>query len=199
MTRDEFLADLRKNLRGLPNEEIEDRLNFYDEMIRDRMDEGKTEEEAVADIGTTDTAVREIASQTKISTLVKEKIKAKRQINGWEIALIILGFPLWFPLLITALVLLLVAYMMVWIVAIVAYSIETGFIGGFVVGVINFVGSIIDGNPSLLVIGASLLCLAGACFFVFACIYATKFNYGISKRIIVSIKSKFIKGGKNNE
>lgn len=196
MTKIEFLTELRKNLCGLPQDEIEDRINFYEEMINDRIDEGKTEEEAVADIGTTDEAVRVIASQTKMSTLVKERIKPKRPISGFEIALIVLGFPLWLPLLMVGFVLLLVAYLLLWIYVIVTYSIEAGLIGSFVTGIIAFFGSVNAGNPSMVSLGFSLLSLGIGCFFVFACIAATRYNIKISKRLFLGIKSKFIKGGK---
>lgn len=196
MTKNEFLIELRKNLSGLPKEEIEDRITFYEEMINDRMDEGKTEEEAVADIGTTDQAVRTIASQTKMSTLVKEKIKPKRSISTLEIVLIVLGFPLWFPLLIVTGVLILVAYMMLWLMVIVTYSIEASFIGGFVSSLVGFFGALVAGEPSMLLAGCALLALAGGCFFVFACIAATKANYKITKSLFLGIKAKIIKGGK---
>lgn len=40
MSKQEFLAELRKALSGLPQGDIEDRLTFYSEMIDDRMEEG---------------------------------------------------------------------------------------------------------------------------------------------------------------
>ena len=48
MGKQEFLAQLRKGLQGLPQEDIEERLTFYSEMIDDRMEEGLSEEEAVS-------------------------------------------------------------------------------------------------------------------------------------------------------
>jgi uncharacterized membrane protein len=48
MGKQEFLTRLGKALSGLPREDIEERLNFYSEMIEDRMEEGLSEEEAVA-------------------------------------------------------------------------------------------------------------------------------------------------------
>ena len=48
MNKQEFLDELRKGLCGLPSEDIEERINFYSEMIDDRMEEGLTEEESVA-------------------------------------------------------------------------------------------------------------------------------------------------------
>lgn len=194
MTKQEFLTELRNNLNGLPKEEIEDRINFYEEMINDRMDEGKTEEQAVADIGTTDEAVRTIASQTKMSTLVKEKMIPKRRITGFEVCMLILGFPLWFPLLITIIALLGVGYILLWTLAIVSYSVEFAFLAGFGSGTVGSIMSVIEGNINLMTIGSTILCLAGACLFVFACISATKVNVKITKSILTGIKQKIIRG-----
>ena len=188
MTKKEFLLELRRNLSGLPKDELEDRLNFYEEMINDRMDEGKTEEEAVADIGTTDDAVREIASKTKFSTLVKEKIRPKREIKGWEIALLILGFPLWFPLIMVSGVLILVAYILVWVLVIVTYAVEIALIGSFFSALIAGLGSLFAGELMLETFGICLLSFGGACLFVFACIPATKFTLGLSKKIFIGIR-----------
>ena len=35
MNKEEFLNALRSNLKGLPSDEIEERISFYDEMIED--------------------------------------------------------------------------------------------------------------------------------------------------------------------
>lgn len=200
MTKSEFLAALRNNLKGLPKEEVDDRINFYEEMINDRIDEGKTEEEAVADIGTTDDAVRQIASQTSLVKLVANKMKPKRQISGWEIAIIILGFPLWFPLLITAFTLCFVGYILVWVAVIVTYSIEAALIACALTSFVGFISSIAAGSANLVSIGLSLAALGGACLFINVCISATKGTYEISKRIVIGIKSKIIrKGGNENE
>ena len=42
MYKYEFLTALREQLVGLPKEDIEERISFYEEMINDRMDEGKS-------------------------------------------------------------------------------------------------------------------------------------------------------------
>ena len=51
MNKHEFLAALRRELTALPHGELTEQLNFYNEMIDDRMEEGMTEEDAVAGIG----------------------------------------------------------------------------------------------------------------------------------------------------
>ena len=172
MTKQEFLTELRRNLNGLPQEEIEDRMNFYEEMINDRMDEGKTEEQAVADIGTTDEAVRTIASQTKMSTLVKEKMRTRRSLTGWELLLIVLAFPMWFPLLMAALSIAFTVYMMTWVLVIVTYAVEGGLLAGVGGGLVAFICSLLDGTPDLIVGGGAIACIGGACLIALLCILA---------------------------
>ena len=48
MDKHTFLTDLRGALSGLPQDDIEERVGFYGEMIDDRMEEGMSEEEAQA-------------------------------------------------------------------------------------------------------------------------------------------------------
>ena len=194
MTKQEFLTELRRNLNGLPQEEIEDRMNFYEEMINDRMDEGKTEEQAVADIGTTDEAVRTIASQTKMSTLVKEKMRTRRSLTGWELLLIVLAFPMWFPLLMAALSIAFTIYMMTWVLVIATYSAEAGLLAGIGGGLVAFICSLMEGTPDLLVGGGALVCIGGACLVALLCVLATKVTLKLNKNIFLGIKSKIIKG-----
>ena len=59
MNKHEFFEQLGRGLSGLPQEDIDERLTFHGEMIDDRVEDGLTEEEAVAEIGSPD----EIASQ----------------------------------------------------------------------------------------------------------------------------------------
>lgn len=40
MLKEEFLAQLRGGLAGLPQEDLEERLAFYSELLDDRMEEG---------------------------------------------------------------------------------------------------------------------------------------------------------------
>ena len=78
MSKQEFLAQLRKGLSGLPQDDIEERLTFYSEMIDDRMEEGLTEEEAVSEIGTVDTIISQIVTDIPLTKLIKEKAPKKQ-------------------------------------------------------------------------------------------------------------------------
>ena len=47
MTKNAFLSELRAALSALPEQEQNERLRFYAEMIDDRMEDGMTEEEMI--------------------------------------------------------------------------------------------------------------------------------------------------------
>ena len=78
MHKQEFLDRLQAGLAGLPQADIEERLNFYHEMIADAMEEGLTEEEAVASVGSVGQIVNQIVAEIPLGRLAKEKMKSKR-------------------------------------------------------------------------------------------------------------------------
>ena len=58
MTRVQFLNDLYHHLYGMTQEQAEQHLTYYAEMLADRMEEGMTEEEAVAGMEDVETIAR---------------------------------------------------------------------------------------------------------------------------------------------
>ncbi len=197
MTKEVFLNSLREKLVGLPKEDVEERISFYEEMINDRMDEGKTEEEAIDDIGGIDKVIYDIAQETPLTKLVKEKIKPKRALRAWEIVLLVLGFPLWFPLCLVGLILVLVAYILFWVLVIVAYAVELALSVGSIGSLVIFFAYLFSGTFNLVPLGASILAAGGAVLFFFACWYITKGTINLHKKIFIKIKTAFIKKGGN--
>ena len=191
MTKEKFLNELKRRLKGLPREDIDSRIDFYSEMIDDRIESGLTEEEAVADIGSVDEVVAQIAKDTPFMHLVKEKVKPKRKISAVEIVLLIVCFPLWFPLAVTAGVLILVAYLLMWVGVIVTYAIEAALIATVIYGVIAIF--VTGFNPAYL--GATMVALGLAMIMLFACIAATKGSFRLTKRVLLSIKKKILTRG----
>ena len=191
MTKAMFLSELEKRLAGLPQEEIENRVEFYSEAIDDRVEEGKTEEEAIQDIGGLEGAVGQIVSETPLMTLVKERVKPKRKMSALEITLLILGFPLWFPLLIVFFVFVLVAFILIWVFAIVAYSIEAGFMFMAAMGFITFFLS----DFNYLHLGFALAGIGLSILMAFGCKLVTKANWELTKGIALGIKKKLFKRG----
>ena len=196
MTKSEFLNELKSKLVGLPKDDIDNRIEFYGEMIDDRIEEGKTEAEAIEDIGTVDEIVAQIAKETPLLKLVKERVKPKRSLRAWEIVLLVLGFPLWFPLLVTGLVLAFVFYLLLWVFVLVAYIVEIALAFSSVASLVIFFVYLANGSLNLMSLGASIMCFGGAIIFIFACIGITKGTIKLSKFITLRIKTLFIRGDK---
>ena len=196
MNKQEFLNELRARLNGLPKNDIEERLAFYEEMINDRMDEGFSEEDAVDDIGTVDEIVEQIAKETPLVKLVKEKVRPKRSLKAWEIVLIAISSPIWFPLVLTAFILCLVAYLLIWVLALVVYTVEASLIVASLAGFITFIAYMANGQFHLMSLGTGVMCAGAAVLMIFACIGATKGTIKLSKKIILAIKRAFIRKGK---
>ncbi|MEA4895005.1 MAG: DUF1700 domain-containing protein [Oscillospiraceae bacterium] len=110
MTKTEYLKRLKRALRPVVNEERAKSIAYFSEVIDDRMEEGVSEENAVAELeGTEEAAVRIIAEAR-----AQGQLKQKR--SAWEITLIVLGFPLWFPVLLTISLTVLVIYSLIWVI-----------------------------------------------------------------------------------
>ena len=192
MTKKEFLDELRDRLSGLPKDDLENRLSFYEESINDRMDDGKSEEEAIKELGTIDEIVTQVAGETSLVTLVKEKAKPKRKLSGAEIALIAIGFPLWFPLALTFLVLCLVFCLVFWIVGLIPLI---TCVSSFLVGIAEFFSyfSIIGEANSLGVLGMAMAGIGLALMLIPAVIYSVKGTIKLVKLIMTGIKKLFIR------
>ena len=63
MTRVQFLNDLYHHLYGMTQEQAEQHLTYYAEMLADRMEEGMSEEEAVGSMEAVDTIARRILEE----------------------------------------------------------------------------------------------------------------------------------------
>lgn len=87
MTKKGFLDKLKRSLSILKEEEREDILNEYKDIIEEKVKHGKTEEEAVKEFGNYDELVKGILDAYKINTDKEEsstKEKAKEFLNSGE-------------------------------------------------------------------------------------------------------------------
>lgn len=195
MNKQEFLNGLSRELSGLPQEDISERLTFYAEMIEDRVEDGLSEEAAVAEVGTPEEIASQIVEEYPISKLVKEKVRPKRRLRAWEIVLLILGSPIWVSLLIVAFVLLLVIYIVIWVLVIVLWAVFASFIACALAYIAAGIYFIFHGEPlpGIAAIGAALLFAGLAIFLFFGCKAASKGAVLLIKKIFRGIKSLFIR------
>ncbi len=194
MNKQEFLAELRKGLSGLPQEDIEERLPFYSEMIDDRMEEGLTEAEAVDAIGPVHAVVAQILEDTPFKTLVKEKVRSNRVWKAWEIVLLVLGSPIWVSLLIAALAVVFSAYVVLWSLVVALWSVGAALAACSVGGIVAAVALAIHGNlfMELAMLGAGICCAGLSILLFLCCKAATKGTLWLTKELALAIKGLFV-------
>ena len=148
MTKAEFLNELKNRIAEYPSEETNQSVEYYSEMIDDRMEDGMSEPEAVASMGKVEEIAQQIKEELPLTTLVKYKTKEKtkgKYLPVWAIILLILGFPLWGGLAITILCVLLGLYAVIWSIDIAIWSLVLAFACIGLVGITGFVVSVIHG------------------------------------------------------
>ena len=194
MNKEQFLNELRSRLNGLPKADLEERLFFYGEMIDDRVEDGLSEEEAVAGIGTVDEIVDQILEEVPLSALVKEKVRQSRGLKIWEIVLIVLGFPLWLPLLISAFAIGLSLYIVLWSIMISIWAIDLSLAASAVGGILAAVWYLVQGNPAAagFSFGAGVICAGLAVLLFYGCVELTKALIRLTKKMVLVIKNMFI-------
>lgn len=85
MNKKDFLNSLQKKLSILDEQEIKDIINEYEDIIDQKVKDGKTEEEAVKEFGSIDELSTEILKTYKLnSKYTKEKEPLKETINFFE-------------------------------------------------------------------------------------------------------------------
>lgn len=208
MNKNQLMDALKERLAGLPEEELKRSLDFYAEMIDDRMEDGLSEDEAVAGLGDVKEISDRILEDIPLKKIVSEKvkkIKPERKLKAWEIVLIAVGSPVWFPvglaLGITAAVLALTFYLVFWILIIVFYVVDLCLVLGGLCGVVAGIAAFAKGmgQYGFFLLGAGLFCGGLSIPFFFLCNIIAKGMLKLSKSIIVGIKSLFVRKKKNAE
>ncbi len=194
MTQQEFDTRLGDCLAGLPPQDIDKTREYYREMIADCMEDGMTEEQAVASMGSMDEIVARILEDIPLPRLIKQKIKPRRTVRGWEIALLIIGSPLWLTLLIVAAAVVLVCYLSLWTVVVTFYAVMAalgaGALGGIAAGILFCCRHYFAAG--LFVVGAGVLCTGLTVLTLLFDLLLTRWMAVLSKKLWLGIKRCFI-------
>ena len=195
MLKQDFFNALAQKLSILPYNELEERIGFYREMIDDRIEEGLSEEEAVAQMGSVDEVTAQILADIPLLKLTKNKLQAKHRMRAWEIVLLAVGSPIWLALLISAVAIALLLYAVLWSLVASVWSVFGAFggcsLGGIAAGVLSIVhGEILIG---IAFFGVSLVLAGLGIFIFFGCMAATKGTVTLTKKIVLGIKKCFVR------
>ena len=197
MNKAEFTQQLTNSLAGLSQYDISRSVDYYTEMIDDRVEDGMTEEDAVAALGSIDEIRSKILEEVPITKIVKEKMTPKRSFGAGEIVLLVLGAPLWIPLLLAGIVVILAIYISFWSII---FSLYVADLSVFISGLAGLIVAVIKpGGPfgALFYAGCGIALIGVAILLFFGFNQVTKGLLYISKMIILGIKKLFVGGGKN--
>lgn len=195
MDKQTFLAQLRNGLSGLPQDEIEERLTFYNDMIDDRIEDGILEADAVEEFGPVNDLVAQIIEDIPLSKLVREKIRPKRKMKAWETVLLILGSPLWLPLLLACTAVILAIYVCLWAVIASLWAVFVAVAACAIAGVAGGILMVIrgEGLNALAWVGAGLVCAGLSVLLFYGCKAATKGILQLTKKLACGIKHCFVR------
>lgn len=197
MRKQDFIKELRLNLSFLPKEEIDDRISFYSELIDDKIEEGVKEEDAIKSIGSIDEIINQIIDEMPLSKIAKDKIKPKRKLSGLEIALIIVGSPIWLSLLLSLIAVLFSLYIIGWSIVISIWAILISLIAVLVAGIVLTIISLFSNIyiVALSYLGATLVILGLTILMHYVCKIITRLYIKLTKLIVLNIKKKMLKRG----
>lgn len=192
MTKQDFLSQLRRGLAALPPEEREERLLFYAESIDDRMEDGLSEEEAVAAMGSADEILSSRASEPSLPRPTEESPRSKRPRKAWEITLLIVGSPLWLSLGIAAVAVVFSLYAILWALILSLWAVFGAFVGTSLGSLAS--GILLAANgvlPSgLVLLAVALICASLSLFLFYGVKAASKGAVRLSLLLIHPIKNR---------
>ncbi|MBR2408530.1 MAG: DUF1700 domain-containing protein [Lachnospiraceae bacterium] len=195
MNKNEFLAELKERLAGLSETDMNQSLDYYTEMIDDRMEDGLSEEEAVAAVGTPGEIAGEILGEMPLTKLVKARVKPKHRMAAWEVVLLVLGSPIWFSLLIVLFAVVFSLYISFWAVIISLWATVLALGAAALAGVFGLFTTIAAGHgwAGIALFGVGVFLAGLTIFAYYGCLYATKGIWFLGKKLFRSVKGCFIR------
>ncbi|MBP3701411.1 MAG: DUF1700 domain-containing protein [Oscillospiraceae bacterium] len=178
MNKQEFLDAIRARLGALSPADAARSLDYYAEMIDDRVEDGLSEAEAVAEME----SVEKIAAQI-LSEAAPQQSGSGQKLRSWELLLLILGSPIWLPLALTAAIVILAVWLVLWMAVVCCFAADLALgataLGGLFSGVVCAARG--EGVQALFLLGGALVCAALAIVLYFGCISITKGVWRLSK------------------
>ena len=195
MTKQEFLSALGNRLSGIPKKELGEALAYYEEMLDDRIEDGMSEQNAVATIGTPDDVAKQVIASIPMGKLARERIKPKRRLRTWEIVLLAVGSPVWAPIAIALLAVFLSLYIVLWALVAVVWAVGAAFAVCGVAGIVATVPALFHGNIGLALfyLGAGLALAGLSIFTYYGALAATRGTLRLSKAIWQATKRALVR------
>ena len=174
MNKAVFLDCIKEKIRHLPYEDLRRNLDFYGEMIDDRMEEGLSEEEAVATM--------------ELPELIAEKILDENDAAASQEATAKQTKRRWYAIPLSVLYGLIL--MLLWTAVAVVYAILISLAGAALVLLTYCVLSAVASEPAPALVfgGAALVCIGAFLFLLPVCRAVRRGSCGVGRRLGQKIK-----------
>lgn len=199
MNRSEFLACLNSKLAALPEEDISKSLDYYSEMIDDRIEDGMSEEQAVSELGDPEAIASVIIEETPLAKIVRERMRKRSSVSTGTVVLLVLGAPLWLPLLIAAAAVMLSLIIVLAALVISVYAVALALAVSSLALLAYGVVLLVNGAPSsaALALGCGLAAAGLTVLMFLASKYSTVLFIKLCRASLRAVKRLFAgKGGK---
>ena len=198
MSKADFLRLLERALAQLSEEERQKNLEYYSELLDDMMEEGMTEAEATAKLGSPSQIAQSILQEMPLGKLVSTRMKPK---SGWTplaIVLAVVGSPIWVPLLLAGAAVVLALFVSIWALGFAAIAVVIGLAVAVVAAPIIAIRAAAMTLPlGLMLLGAGLvllgLCVLGGLMAVELC----KLLWQLTVWLCHKVKGLFIRKEEN--
>ena len=198
MSKADFLRLLERALAQLSEEERQKNLEYYSELLDDMMEEGMTEAEATAKLGSPNQIAQSILQEMPLGKLVSTRMKPR---SGWTplaIVLAVVGSPVWVPLLLAGVAVVLALFVSIWALGFAVVAVVIALAVAVVAAPIIAIRAAVLTLPlGLMLLGAGLvllgLCVLGGLMAVELC----KLLWQLTVWLVHKIKGLFIRKEEN--
>ncbi|MDO4542922.1 MAG: DUF1700 domain-containing protein [Clostridia bacterium] len=160
MNKTNFLFELTEELSWLPQSEVDSSVSYYGELIDDKIEDGMSEEEAVASLGTPKEVAAEIGMDQPMMTLIKSYARPKGGKTGLTVTLAALSSPIWVPVGLCLVAIAVSLYIAAWAVVISLFAaVAALLIGGLCFAGLGIYRAVSGDISQLLVLGAGLVAI----------------------------------------
>lgn len=198
MNKTEFVDALRRSLGKLPSYEVEQSIAFYSEMIDDRVEDGMSEQDAVAALGPVGAIAAQIIAETP--AIPKAIAKANTGSRTLNIVLLAVFSPIWVPLALALATAAFMVYLSIWLVIVALWTTVISLLLCGPLGIAGFAWCAVTGYPltATWVLGCGLAACGLGLFAWFGVLAASKGLFSLTRQFARWIKGLFVKRTQGN-
>jgi len=204
MNKIEFLNAIRERLKGYPRDEVDNSIEYYGEMIDDRIEDGMSEDAAVASLGDINDIVKSIKKNMPLRSVIRDKVtQAKEKVGSSGISVttiiaLILLFPFWFPVATIVFTLYMVFFLLTWVFDLVLFIVGAAGIVASIYFIITAITSLVSLNPLAGAgsLGLAIMCIGAGILLTIFGIYTAKGIVHMFAGILKGIKGLILKDKK---